>query len=185
MNTKQIKRILKKAGALSLTAAGVIVVGLFDFFDDLAFMRRHTSLCQSMSVGQARAYLAETEFYRKKHRQAFHRLKKRGWLEERKIGGNMIAVLTESGEVAAIETILKKISPKLNNGEYLMVAFDFPEVAHAARDEFRRLIKRVGFVRHQQSVWCTQKDAAKYLKRLINIMGISKWVRLYRSVEYR
>jgi hypothetical protein len=65
-----------------------------------------------------------------------------------------------------------------------MVAFDFPEITHNARDEFRGILKRIGFVCHQQSVWCINKDVGNGVKRIIGLLGVKKWVRVYRSVEY-
>jgi len=65
---------------------------MFELVDDMNFLRSHQSLCLAMSVGEARAYMAEIEEYRKEHRHAFRRLKKRGWIEERKIGGRMLTV---------------------------------------------------------------------------------------------
>ena len=185
MDKKAMKQMAKKAAIKSLTVAGKIIVGMFDMVDDMNFMRSHQSLCMAMSVGDARAYMAEIEEYRTEHRHAFRRLKKRGWIEERKIGGRMLTVLTESGEVAALEILLNRISPTLSSGEWWMVAFDFPEVAHNARDEFRRFLKRVGFNRHQQSIWCSKKDIGNETRRLIKILGVDKWVRLYRATEHR
>ena len=185
MNNKVVKQMAKKAAVKTLTVAGKIVLGMFEFFDDMTFFRSHQNLCLGMTIGEARAYMAEIEEYRKDHRHAFRRLKKRGWVEERKIGGRMLTVLTASGEVAALEIRLKMVRTTLSNGVSLMIAFDFPEVAHKARDEFRRFLKRVGFNRHQQSIWCSNKDMGNEIGRLIKILGVKKWVRLYHVIEHR
>ena len=157
---------------------------MFEFVDDMGYMRSHQSLCRSMSVNQARAYMAEIEEYRKDYRHTMRRIKTRGWAEERMIGGRMMTVLSKSGEIEAIKILLRNMINELPKDEYWMVAFDFPEVAHAARDEFRRYLKRAGFNSHQQSIWCTQKDAGKKLQRLISILKIDRWVRIYNAKEF-
>jgi CRISPR-associated endonuclease Cas2 len=185
MNKKAEGQIIKKAAIKSLTVAAKIIIGMFELVDDMNYMRSHQSLCLAMSVGEVRAYMAEIEEYRKEHRHTFRRLKNRGWIIERKIGGRMLTVLTESGKVAALEIRLKTARTILLRGEYWMIAFDFPEVAHKARDKFRRYLKRVGFNRHQQSIWCSKKDIGNEIWRLIKILGVDKWVRLYRATERR
>jgi len=96
-----------------------------------------------------------------------------------------VETLTESGEIAAIEATLKYRSPSLSAGEYCMVVFDIPEAAHAARDQFRNMLKRIGFTYHQRSVWCVQKEMNAGIRRIVNILKIEKWVRVYKSYEIR
>jgi len=183
MNKEKIKKIAKKAAVVSLTAAARILIGMFELVDDMNFLRSHQSLCTGMSIEDAREYLAECEEYHRTYRHAFNRLKKKGWIESKEIGRLVVETLTESGEIAAIEAVLKSRSPMLRAGEYCMVVFDVPEAAHAARDQFRNMLKRIGFVYHQRSVWCIQKEVSAGIKRIVDILKINKWVRIYKSYE--
>jgi CRISPR-associated endonuclease Cas2 len=183
MNKEKIKKIAKSAAVKSLTAAGCVLIGLFDLIDDMNFLRSHQSLCAGMSIEDAREYLAESEEYHRTYRRAFDRLKNKGWIKEKEVGRLMIEILTESGEIAAIEAMLKYRSPMLSSGEYCMVVFDIPEAAHAARDQFRNMLKRIEFVYHQRSVWCIQKEVSVGIKRIIMILKVDKWVRIYKSHE--
>jgi len=183
MKNERIKSIVKKIALKGLSATGYILLGLYQFFDDLYFMRDHQSLCQAMSVSQARAYIAECESYRRGYNRAYYRLKEKQWIESRKIGQKAVMVLTQSGEVAAIELILKYNSSRLPHKEYCMVVFDIPEAAHAARDKFRNMLKRIGFSYHQRSVWCIEKDVGKGIQRIVEIMKIKRWVRIYNARE--
>jgi CRISPR-associated endonuclease Cas2 len=183
MNKEKVKKVAKAVAVKSLSAAGHLLIGLFDLVDDMNFLRSHQSLCVGMSIEDAREYLAESEEYRRTYRRTFNRLKKKGWIESKEIGRLVVETLTESGEIAAIEAVLKSRSPLLNAGEYCMVVFDIPEAAHAARDQFRNMLKRIGFVYHQRSVWCIQKEVSAGIKRIVGILKIEKWVRIYKSYE--
>jgi len=185
MNKKKVKQIAKQAALGSLTIAGKIIFGMFELVDNMNFLRSHQNLCAGMSISEDRAYLAETEAYRKEYRRAFNRLENCGLIENRRVGGRMMAILTDDGEVAALEIYLKMMKAELTHGECWMITFDFPVVANKARDMFRRFLIRTGFNRHQQSVWCTKKDVGKAICRVITILKIEKWVRLYRATEYR
>jgi CRISPR-associated endoribonuclease Cas2 len=181
MNKEKMKKVAKGVAFKSLTAAMHILIGLFELVDDMNFLRSHQSLCMGMSIEDAREYLAESEEYHRTYRRAFNRLKKKGWIEAKEVGRLVVETLTESGEIAAIEAMLKHRSPSLAAGEYCMVIFDIPEAAHAARDQFRYMLKRIGFVYHQRSVWCIQKEVSAGIKRIVNILKIDKWVRVYKS----
>jgi len=183
MNKEKIKIAAKSAAVASLSAVGHILIGLFELVDDMNFLRSHQSLCMGMSIEDAREYMAECEEYHRTYRRAFDRLKNKGWIEAKEIGRLVVETLTESGEIAAIEAMLKHRSPLLSTGEYCMVVFDIPEAAHAARDQFRNMLKRIGFVYHQRSVWCARKEMSSGIRRIVNILKIEKWVRIYKSYE--
>ena len=181
MNKEKLKKAAKGAAVKSLTAAGYILIGLFELVDDMNILRSHQSLCMGMSIEDAREYMAECEEYHRTYCRAFNRLKKKGWIESKEIGRLVVETLTESGEIAAIETMLGYRSPLLPAGEYCMVIFDIPEAAHAARDQFRNMLKRIGFVYHQRSVWCIQKEVSAGIRRIVDILKIEKWVRIYKA----
>ncbi len=181
MNKQKVKIAAKGAAVASLSAVGHVLIGLFELVDDMNFLRSHQSLCLGMSIEDAREYMDECEEYRRAYRQAFNRLKKKGWIESREIGRLVVETLTGNGEIAAIETVLKSRSPLLRDGEYCMVVFDIPEAAHAARDQFRNMLKRIGFIYHQRSVWCINKEVGAGIKRMVGILKIEKWVRIYKS----
>jgi hypothetical protein len=72
MNKKNVKQIAKQAAIGSLTIAGKIIFGMFELVDDMNFLRSHQSLVRrDVDKRSKRAYLAETEAYRKEYRRAF------------------------------------------------------------------------------------------------------------------
>lgn len=183
MNRKIPIKAVKNASRRTLSAAAKVLIAMFEFFDDMDFMCSHQNLCQSMSVSEARDYVAEIQDYKKKNRRAFNRLKNKGWIEDKEMGRNVIETLTENGEIAALEKLLGYKAPPLPKGEYCMVVFDIPEAAHATRDRFRNLLKRIGFCYHQRSVWCADKEVGAGLRRIVEILKIKRWVRVYKSHE--
>jgi CRISPR-associated endonuclease Cas2 len=178
---KTTKLFAKKVLFKSLTLTAKILIGMFNIVDDMSFMRSHHSLCMTMSVSQARAYLADGKEYQ--NRQAYKRLIKKGWIKEKRNGKRVVAILTKSGKLAATEILLKHMCGRLPGREYCMVIFDIPEVAHEARDEFRNMLKRIGFSRHQQSVWCINKNITQGIIKIIKILKIKSWVRIYSVKE--
>lgn len=101
-------------------------------------------------------------------------LKHRRYIKETRLG----YVLTGSGE----ELLAKKriqSAPQLPEGRWLAVLFDFPERSRSARNSFRGFLKASGFVRVQQSVWVTRRDASEVLKNQVRQSGFEDWVKIW------
>ena len=65
-------------------------------------------------------------------------------------------ILTNKGLIKILEnTIVKNKS----DGLIRLVSFDIPEEKRNQRNQFRRTIKRAGFVQIQKSLWATRKNA--------------------------
>lgn len=88
--------------------------------------------------------------------EARYRLKQRGLIQEEKRGGRTYLRLTEKGS-ASIEKILAReyrIPGQIRwDGKWRILVFDIRENRKRARNLLRRLLKGVGFVRLQDSVW--------------------------------
>lgn len=135
-----------------------------------------------------RGYLPQEEwdqlFGDVKRKRILRQLKKRKWLENRRVGNGVTYSLSHDALVEYLKNSMRKISSKIHRGE-ILVAFDFPEAAGRARRDWRRLLKSVGFKQIQLSVWSTVKAVDAQILQLVELLNLQKWVKIYRGYEIR
>jgi len=113
--------------------------------------------------------------YEKDIRKKIRYLKYRDFVKEKKIGNDILLVLTEKGEIRLLEEKIK-FSKDLKRNRQIRVEYDFPKGQDSARDNFRRFLKRSGFRMFQKSIWITEKDIYKLMKKFIINNQINEWV---------
>lgn len=181
---KNLSKNSKAIAVRALTATAKLLIEICELGVDFDFLTRHRCY-DSHSVRLARfehgRYLAREQYYLK--RQALKRLQERKLVALRKEGNRVIAKLTQSGKVKALQTIIRFSVPDLADAKICLVSFDFPESARAARNNFRYFLKKTGFRFVQGSVWSIGKDARVQIRELIRILKISKWVEVYTVVK--
>lgn len=133
-----------------------------------------------------RGYLPQEEWDRlfgdTKRKTILRRLKKKKWIEDRRLGNGVTYSLSQNVLVEYLRNSIKQTTSIVHAGE-LLVAFDFPEAAGRARREWRRLLKSVGFKQIQLSVWSTVKSVEEQITQLVKLLGLQKWVKIYRGYE--
>lgn len=154
----RIKHNISKTGAL---IAGVavcttatlleILVDLANSLGDIAFDRKAVyrsvyGRCPDVSNTDIGHQLCE--------------LKYRGYLTYEK-GNNQSIILTNKAKLKLLEHQSVKIK---KDEKYRFLSFDIPKEKSKARNQFRRAIKRMGFVKIQQSLWVTNKDLAELVE---------------------
>lgn len=104
------------------------------------------------------------------YRSCVHRLQKAGLVQR---DYNKIIALTEEGEKRArfafieAESALHKIGEPRWDGGWRIVFFDIPESKRKYRDYFRKVLKLVGFVEFQRSIWAYPYPVPDFLKDLM------------------
>lgn len=73
------------------------------------------------------------------------------------------------------------IAKKLMSSARLMVIFDIPEDHADRRRRFRYLLRHLGFIQIQQSVWMSDKDYREIIFESIVEIEITDWVQLYEA----
>lgn len=133
-----------------------------------------------------RGYLPQEEWDRLfgdvKRRRIHRKLKKRKWIEDRMTGNGVTYSLSQDILVEYLKNSMRETPSKIHTGE-ILVAFDFPEAAGRARRDWRRLLKSVGFKQVQLSVWSTLKSVEEQITQLVRLLGLQKWVKIYRGYE--
>jgi len=89
-------------------------------------------------------------------------LKRSGYIEiEKDKYNNESVVFTNKAKLAVVDKLVKR-HPK--SRRYCFVSFDIPERMRLNRDQFRRAIKRMGFIKIQKSLWVINRNVGKYVE---------------------
>ena len=119
------------------------------------------------------------------HRRAVACLReqrRRGYVEQLRIGGKMLLALTEKGEVMRLKLRLKS-APKRVDGKLMIIVFDIPERVARIRRILRHFLRSTGFIRMQDSVWATDHQVENDIIWLLKRLNTSQWVRCFLSEE--
>lgn len=104
-----------------------------------------------------------------------HVAKRRGLISESKIGKRLNLSLTDKAFEKLDQKALQDAGPR-KDGRRVYVMYDIPEKFRASRDLLRKILKRAGFSRYQQSIWRTDRDIATLLKDWLRRHKLEKWV---------
>lgn len=102
-----------------------------------------------------------------------------GYVETQIVDGNKSVRLTVKGKIKMLES-------KNNNdqdGKYRYVSYDIPETMKRQRDQFRRVIKRIGFRQLQKSLWVCPFVKADQIDLVLDNLKIRPYV-AYLVVDY-
>ncbi len=105
--------------------------------------------------------------YVRQEQQAIHRLHHRKLVEARKTAQGLEVLLTDAGQVEALRWAILTETSTLPEGQRCYVSFDIPELSRNQRNEFRRLLRKVGFQLVHQSLWRSRKDVGRLLGQLV------------------
>ncbi len=114
---------------------------------------------------------------KKKVSNTFNYLKKRGLIEIKREGHDVIMTLTEEGKKLAGKyqiDDLKIERPKKWDKKYRLVIFDIPNKSRFIRDVLRRKLKEWGFYPLQKSVWVQAFDCRAEVELLREFLGVNK-----------
>jgi len=182
MNTKntpnqrtRTKRSYENVGAIILSVAavtGVIAIGAIAP-NALQLLR----LLPSERAAERRHYITKTVY----------RLIEQGYLESAKTAQGIPCVrLTKKGTQELHKYELGEIKIKKPfrwDGKYRVIIFDIKETRRSTRNDLRRWLQHLGFVRLQQSVWVHPYKCKEVVSLLKAYFHIGKDV-LYMEVDY-
>ena len=124
---------------------------------------------------------------RYQYRTALGRLAAQGHVIFEKRDGKQYARITESGrKILAFEHEKAKLDitkKRRWNGRWRVIIFDIPERRRRTRDRLRNIMREIGFVRLQDSVWVFPYDCEDFITLLKAELKIGAAV-LYMIVEH-
>lgn len=119
-------------------------------------------------------------------RQSFSRLEKKGYLEKRTTNGEDYYTLTLIGSERAKKYKLHamKISPQKKwDGQWRLVMFDVPEDKKMARRGINLVLKKLGCVQYQKSVFITPFPCKKEIDFVGDCFDARKYLRIITARE--
>lgn len=105
------------------------------------------------------------------------RLKKHGWLEEKKIADETYFRITQEGRIRQMIFRLR-VNRKERGDRATIVIFDIPEGKRTYRNFLRRLLKQMKFTMIQKSVFITPFILPEEFYTLLKEMGIWQYVKV-------
>lgn len=174
MEEKQI-RILLQDFATGLIGTSAELVS--EFYALSMASRSLSIACGPFSL--ERLAMIEEAKERRRLRDALRRLQKRKLVSINRTADRVCFLLTQEGEITALCERMAKAQRRLPAGEACILVFDVPECVRSIRSRFRNLLKRAGFERFQQSVWVHSFVVEQDIERLIDLIGLSRWVSVF------
>jgi CRISPR-associated endonuclease Cas2 len=106
--------------------------------------------------------------------------------EKENSDGSITMVLTDNGKKKAITFNIKNIEikkPKIWDKKWRLLIFDIPEKKRYARDALREVLKRIGFLELQRSVFIFPYQCQSELDFVIEFFNIRPYVRTATVVD--
>lgn len=116
-------------------------------------------------------------FPKKRVRDTFYYLKKRGLIDIQKKNKQIYISLTKEGERKAGRFQINKlrINPQKKwDRKWWAIIFDIPENSRIKREAFRGKLKELGFYKLQKSVWLYPYPCEKEIELLRDFFGLNK-----------
>ncbi|MFH1866460.1 MAG: CRISPR-associated endonuclease Cas2 [Patescibacteria group bacterium] len=178
MSEKQNKKPLTKTFLNLLSSIGEKTIDVFAMFYDL---RRY----QSAYLQGGRDLVHEVKKFRNERtlKLIINRLQRSKYIKAKKIGKRLIICLTSKGYAVSLSIRLKN-APKRSDGLYTVVIFDIPESQQNSRRQFRLLLRQGGFIKLQQSVWISERDAYNLVADFIKEIKLQPWVNIFYSKNF-
>ena len=114
---------------------------------------------------------------KRKFTYAFYYLKKRGLIESKREGHDIIIRLTKEGKKRAGKYQINDLEiekPKKWDGKWRIVIFDIPTTSRLIRNIFRGKLKEFGFYPLQKSVWIFPYPCKEEIELLREFLGLNK-----------
>jgi len=159
---KEIKEKIKtEAGEITWTILGVIAripEALLGSFIDTRMVRD--------KIPQSHDFLAE------KLINHLRNLRRRGYVEIKRINNSYSVHLTVKGKIKNLE------NPKntMSDGRARIISYDIPETMAKKRHQFCRSLRRIGYKKLQRSLWVCKYNKADEIDLIIDDLEIRDYV---------
>jgi len=124
----------------------------------------------------------ENERARRQMRSAALRLKRKGYIKEkRELRGRAFRLTALGKRIHQSNEFASFIPDTFPPDTHLIVSFDIPEKYKLARNSLRKMLKTLGFRRQHLSVWISDKDWTAYLEKMLKNLKVKDWVVLMKG----
>ena len=102
-----------------------------------------------------------------------YQCKRNGYIKIKNSNNQNSIVLTNKAQLKIIDKIVKN---QKSDGKFRFISYDIPENLRVARDQFRRTIKKLGFVQIQKSLWVCNKNVSQLVELAAYEYKVEKYV---------
>ena len=120
------------------------------------------------------------DYFPSQIRQTTDRLERKGWVEKEQTREGVKIIITEKGRKEILRYELEKFVPKSEkwDGKWRVVFFDVAEIDRKKRNKLRVVLKNLGLVEFQESVYVGPFDCEKEIKYTREVLDIPHGVKL-------
>lgn len=162
--TKQVLLCLLAVGLLTLTGGGAYI-----------------------GLQLTKRIFGQKKVPRKKCTDTFRYLKRRGFIEWRREGHDVVIALTKEGKKHAGKYQIDELyleRPAKWDGKWRIVIFDIPNSSTFVRNIFRRKLKEFGFYPLQKSIWVYPFECQEEIALLREFLGADqRHIRLIEATK--
>ncbi len=125
-----------------------------------------------------------------KNKRKFNRfiyyLKRKNYIKVAHLEGRKAIILTKEGlSKALVAKWIFEEKRKRKDGKWIMIVFDIPKSHSKARDLLRSILKNLGYVLFQYSVWVTPYDVSERTEHLLQMYALDRYVKIFLIEELR
>ncbi len=109
-----------------------------------------------------------------------YRLKRNGYIKVKSLDPKGGFIITKKGFKKILKVALKKYQKKKRkDGKLIMVVFDIPERKRKLRDFLREILKSLGFVFFQKSIWISPFEVLEKTQLFVQKNDLEKYVKIF------
>ncbi len=117
---------------------------------------------------------------RQRFSQLVYYLKRKNYIKVENLEGKKAIMLTKEGVLKALTSKwVFEEKRKRKDGKWIMIVFDIPKNHSKARSLLRSILKNLGYVIFQHSVWVTPYDVATQTENLLQMHALDHYVKIF------
>src|SRR3989344_5859069 len=120
------------------------------------------------------------ESNKRKFNKLIYYLKRKNYIRIKDLQGRKTIMLTKDGfSKALISKYIFEEKLKRKDGKWIMIVFDIPKNHPKARGLLRSILKNLGYVLFQHSVWITPYDVSIQTEQLLQMHSLDNYVKIF------
>ena len=117
---------------------------------------------------------------RRQFNQLIYYLKRNNYIKVKNLEGKKAVLRTKEGLSKALSAKwIFKEKKKRKDGKWIMIVFDIPTKNQKARALLRSILKNLGYVLFQHSVWVTPYDVTDQTENLFQMRNLDRYVKIF------
>lgn len=117
---------------------------------------------------------------KRRFNQLIYYLKRKNYIKVKSLEGKKAIMLTKEGiSKALVSKWIFEEKKRRKDGKWIMIVFDIPKNHPKARGLLRSILKNLGYVLFQHSVWTTPYDVSSQTESLLQMHDLEHYVKIF------